>query len=61
MDMSPLPHKTPFSLDSDMDMDSPTADISKSKSQDSRDQNPGQDTPFDSSRLAGQQEYVDCG
>ena len=60
MDVSPLPHKTPFSVDSDMDMDSPTAEI-MSKSQGSGSHSGCQDTPFDSSRLDRQEEYVDLG
>ena len=55
MDMSPLPHKTPFPVDTDLDMDSPTADHSMAKS---RHLHPGdafQDSPFDGSRF---REYV---
>ncbi|KAL1960085.1 hypothetical protein VTO42DRAFT_257 [Malbranchea cinnamomea] len=51
MDMSPLPHKTPFSVDTDLDMDSPTADISMAKSQQARSADSLQDSPFGGSRL----------
>jgi M-phase inducer tyrosine phosphatase len=55
MDMSPLPHKTPFAADIDLDMESPTADISMAKSQlQSR-------ISFRNSPGSGQPEYVSPG
>ena len=55
MDMSPLPHKTPFSVDTDLDMDSPTTDLSKAKSQHLHPADAFQGSPFDGSRP---REYV---
>lgn len=51
MDMSPLPHKTPFSVDTDLDMDSPTTEHSMTKSQHLHPADAFQDSPFDGSRF----------
>ena len=57
MDMSPLPHKIPYCHNADLDLDSPTTEISMAKSQQAHVQRSLQDSPMDL-EPAGRPQYA---
>lgn len=50
MEMSPLPHKAPFSVTTEMDLESPTGEVSMSKSKQFRIPNSLQESPIEPRR-----------